>query len=60
VQKAAELFLTRYYHDKGRYKRIIVEIVSIVGMSLASIGFTVAFNDLQNNVWIAHRGTVPL
>ncbi len=50
VQKTAELFLQRYNFVKNRKKRMGIEIASLVFMSLTSIFFTIAFQDLSNNV----------
>jgi len=52
VLKSAELFLRRYNSKKGNIKRMCIEISSTIFITLSGIGFTMAFYDLQNNIWV--------
>jgi len=50
VQKASELFLRKYDYIKKKPYRIVTEIVALVAMSLQGILFTIAFQDISNNL----------
>lgn len=52
VQKAAELFFLRYSRVKSRKRKVLIEIASLLLMSLSSILFTIAFSDLQNKLTV--------
>lgn len=52
VLKSAELFLRRYNSKKRNIKRMCIEIFSTTFITLSGIGFTMAFYDLQNKIWM--------